>query len=452
MRRRHSAWVPVLLAALVAPASAPANEAQSLDDLLERVRAGWRAERTENQKREEAFRQAKADQAQVLADARAALARKEARSEALEQSFQDNEGTIGEREETLRQRLGTLGELFGVVRQVAGDTAGQVENSMVSAQLPGREDFLVKLGQSQSLPSIDSLEKLWFTLYQEMTESGKVSRFPATVVTVEGDEVERDVIRVGAFNTVSDGRYVRWTPESEKLQELQRQPAARHLASVRRFEDTLTGTPSLAVDPSRGAILSLLVQTPGTRERVEQGGLVGYAILALGALAFSLGLLRWAMVTFEGRKVAGQRNREQASDDNALGRVIGIYEKNPDDDPETLELKLDEAILWETAKLDRFLWAIKVVSVVAPLMGLLGTVTGMIRTFQAITLFGTGDPKLMAGGISEALVTTMLGLLVAIPLVLLHALISSNTRKVSDVLEAQATGLVAVRAEKHRAA
>ncbi len=450
-------WTMALLLVLswTFPMTAPAQEsppAQSLDDLLERVRAGWRAERAENERREEAFRQARADQKRLLEEARARIAREEARSESLESTFQEKEENIAELEERLRERLGTLGELFGVVRQVAGDTGGQVDNSLVSAQLGGRSGFLSELGQSRSLPSIESLEKLWYTLYEEMTESGKVVRFATTVTAPDGGESQRNVTRVGAFNAISDGRYLRWVPETAELKELARQPGGGALATVRRFENATDNVATLAIDPSRGAILSLLVQTPDIQERVEQGGAVGYAILALGVLAGLVGLARLATVFAVGRKVAAQQKSKTASEGNPLGRVIRVYENDPDSDPETLELQLDEAILRESSRLDRFLWAIRVVTVVAPLMGLLGTVTGMIRTFQAITLFGTGDPKLMAGGISEALVTTMLGLLVAIPLLLLHALVTSGSRRITDVLEEQSVGMVAERAVKRRAA
>ena len=144
-------------------------------------------------------------------------------------------------------------------------------------------------------------------------------------------------------------------------------------------------------------------------------------ILCLGALALIGGVIRMVYLVSLHAKFGAQCSAESASESNPLGRVMKVYQDSPDLDTETLELKLDEAILKEQSHIDSFLWAIKVVSVAAPLMGLLGTVTGMIETFQAITLFGTGDPKLMAGGISEALVTTMLGLIVAIPLVLLHS-------------------------------
>ncbi|MEC8351463.1 MAG: MotA/TolQ/ExbB proton channel family protein, partial [Pseudomonadota bacterium] len=102
----------------------------------------------------------------------------------------------------------------------------------------------------------------------------------------------------------------------------------------------------------------------------------------------------------------------------------------------------------EMPKITRNLTLIKIISVVAPLLGLLGTVTGMINTFQAITLFGTGDPKLMAGGISQALVTTVLGLVVAIPTVFLYTLLNTRSKNMLLILQEQSAGIIAERSEK----
>jgi len=436
-------------AAATAGAPPPPPKSTTMDDLLKRVKAGWNGERKENRDREAAFAKAKSDQQRLLNEAKATRAALERRGEKLEREFEANELALTQLEETLTQRLGALGELFGVVRQVAGDTRSQVEGSLVSAQIPGREDFLEDLGKNKSLPSIASLEKLWFILHQEMTELGKVVRFPATVINIDGEEGERNVIRVGAFNAISDGVYLIY--EEHKLQELPKQPAGTYLDTVSHFESATTDMATLALDPSRGSILKVLIQTPGFVERIKFGGKVGYAIIVLGLLAGFLAIVRWVIVYQTGRKVSAQKKSDQVSDKNPLGRVLGIYEANRTTDVETLELKLDEAILRESASLDKLLWVVKVVSVVAPLMGLLGTVTGMIRTFQAITLFGTGDPKMMASGISEALVTTMLGLYFAIPLVLLHALVSNTSKGVVEILEEQAAGLIARRAEQRDA-
>ncbi|MCG8588169.1 MAG: MotA/TolQ/ExbB proton channel family protein [Proteobacteria bacterium] len=450
-------WKTIAAVALAAALATPAAAQQSrepttagLDELLKRVQAGWRAEQAENRKREADFKKARNRQQKLLRDAKATLARLERRSEALEGQFEVNERELATLETLLAERLGTLGELFGVVRQVAGDTAGHVTTSLVSAQLPGREAFLSELGQSKELPSIDKLERLWFSLQQEMTEQGKVVRFPATVLRNDGQEVQMEVSRIGVFNAVAGGKYLRWDTDSGvgKLAELGRQPASQYLSTIDDFEGSSNGLTGIAIDPSRGAILSLLVETPDAGERIAQGGVVGYTIIGLGLATGLLGLARLVYMLLVRRQVRAQQGSGRASNGNPLGRVLAVYESNKRLDAETLELKLDEAILKESSKLDRFLWLIKVVSVVAPLMGLLGTVTGMIQTFQAITLFGTGDPKLMAGGISEALVTTMLGLCVAIPLVLLHSIMSTASRSVTEVLEEQSAGIVAQRAEQ----
>ena len=429
------------------PARAVVPPGLTIDELLERVRAGWRAERVENERREKQFRQERSRQKNLLEEAKAALKAEEDRSDRLEQRFEDNELKIAEQEELLAQRLGTLGELFGVVRQVAGDTRSQVENSLVSAEYPGRIPFLDQLGQSKALPSIGALEELWATLLQEMNESSKVSRFKASVVGVSGEEREQEVIRIGAFNAISDGKYLKWIPDVGKLGEIGRQPAPKYVDTVDDLESAEDGLVRFAIDPARGQILALLVSTPSMRERIDFGGPIGYAIIILGSLTFIFGLVRLGYVSNVSRKVSAQKGSTAPDESNPLGRVLKIYSDNKSLDTETLELKLEEQVLKESAKIESFLWLIKVVSAVAPLMGLLGTVTGMINTFQIITLFGTGDPKMMASGISEALVTTMLGLLTAIPLVLMHAVLFSMARGVTTVLEEQSTGLIAKQSE-----
>ncbi|MGR8921112.1 MAG: MotA/TolQ/ExbB proton channel family protein, partial [Gammaproteobacteria bacterium] len=236
--------------------------------------------------------------------------------------------------------------------------------------------------------------------------------------------------------------------ETGNLIELGRQPQQRYLEKVGELTAANDGVHAFGLDPSRGQILSLLVQAPSLRERVDQGGVVGYVIIGLGALALLIALERLVVLTLTGIRVAAQARKLDSPGNNPLGRVLKVYHDNPTTDIETLELKLSEAILKETPKINRMLMFLKIIAVVAPLLGLLGTVTGMIITFQAITLFGTGDPKLMAGGISQALVTTVLGLCVAIPTVLMHTLVASRARRLNQVLEEQAAGMVAVQSER----
>jgi len=440
------------IALTVASFSAPAQEPVNLDELLKQLQQGQFSQSEQNRQREAEFRQKQAEQEQILRDAIAERERLEALSETLETRFEGNETEIAGLTDTLTQRMGSLRELFGVLQQVAGDTSGKLQNSLTSAQFPGRSETLdalaEKMGSASKLASIEEIEQVWFALQQEMTESGKLARFETEVTQADGEKIQQEVIRVGAFNLIADGNYLELIPGTDSVAELIRQPSGRYLSSA---EDLANGADELVafgLDPTGGSILGLLVQAPNTWERIEQGSTVGYIILALGLVGLLLAAERFVRLTLIGNKVSRQLKQGAAKDDNPLGRVMLVKDKYPQADTETLELKLSEAILREIPKLTRNLTFIKIISVVAPLMGLLGTVTGMINTFQAITLFGTGDPKLMAGGISQALVTTVLGLVVAIPMTLLFATLNTRSKNVVHVLQEQASGIIAERSER----
>jgi len=414
--------------------------ATSVDDLLEKVRAGFEVTSREDEERERKFAGDRSKQQQMLADAKAKEAREEATSQALEKSYQENEVTIAELEEALNQRMGNLGELFGVTRQIAGDTRGNVAASITTSQFGlERAEFLQTLGASKELPSITELERLWAEMLHEMTEQGKVVTYEAEVYTPGGIE-KRQVTRAGVFTVIADGEYLLWDANEGKLQSLSRQPPGRFLETVATYQ---AGTSGLAVDPSRGSLLAVLIESRNLTERLPEGGAVGYTVIGLGILAFLLGVFKMIVLTVTGSKVNAQKKNSKPDTGNPLGRILAVAADNPDADREQLELMLDEVVLRESGKLESLIWLVRIVSVVAPLMGLLGTVTGMIRTFQSITLFGAGDPRMMAGGISEALVTTMLGLVTAIPLVLLHAALANNTKKIVDTLDEQSAGLIA---------
>ncbi len=424
----------------------------SLDELLQQVKTGRVKDAEENAARIAEFEREKANQRTRLQQIKTERTSEEERAKQLEQQFEQNDVLISDLEKTLQERLGSLKELFGVLQQAAGDARGQFENSLTNVQYPERVDFLTelakKMGQTSRLASLEEIERLWYELQREMTESGKVTRFTTPVVTADGEQQDLSVTRVGLFNVVAQGKYLEYVPETGRLIELPRQPQPRFLAQVRELEDTQQGLVSFGLDPSRGQLLSLLVQTPNLEERIAQGGAVGYTIIGLGLIGLLIALERILSLSLLGIRVRLQMRKPGQAGNNPLGRVLSVYHANPDTDVETLELKLSEAVLKEQPQFNRMLAFLKIIAVVAPLMGLLGTVVGMIITFQAITLFGTGDPKLMAGGISQALITTVLGLCVAIPTVLLHTLVSTRARRLSQILEEQAAGMVAEQAEK----
>lgn len=431
-----------------------AEDAASLDELLTLIKNARLSESSEQSEREAAFRRARTERAELLKQAKAELAAEERRSETLEKTFAENEIKVAALREQLQTRLGSLREMFGHLTAAAGDTRTNLNNSLVSAQYPDRTDFLDEMIERMSgntrLPSLDDIERLWYEINREMIEGGRVVSFPATVVTAEGERVQQQVVRVGLFNLLSDGAYLHYPPGTEMITELPRQPGRDYRKAAQELQAAKEGFTRTGIDPtgpSGGTLLSALMDSPGWLERWHQGGWIGYLITALGVIALLLAGWRFAVLSTISRRVTAQLNNPSADLNNPLGRVLRVGEDHRGADAESLELKLHEQVLKERPAIESGLGLLKIIAMVAPLMGLLGTVTGMIVTFQAITLFGTGDPKTMAGGISAALVTTVLGLCVAIPTVLLHALINSPAQRVLHILEEQSAGIVAEQTE-----
>jgi len=442
------------LGAGVVNAQNAGEDAASMADLLQQIQQGQARDSQAARQREAEFNQQRNQQQNLLNRARAERTRQENESARLEQLFQDNQARIVAARAALDERLGALKELFGVLQTVSGDTQGRFNASLTNLQFPEREEFLVALGSKMAsateLAQIEDIERLWFELQREINESGRVVRFNHLVTRADGQQEEMEVVRIGSFNLIAEGgRYLEHDAGEGSISELLRQPDGKFTGSADDLFDAESGYVGFGVDVTRGGILGLLVETPTLREKVDQGGIVGYSILSLGAIGLLIALWRFMGLSTDSRKVSAQLKRDTASTDNPLGRVLAAYESNRGADTETIELKLSEAALKEMPGLTKGLLFIKVISVVAPLMGLLGTVTGMIKTFQVITLYGAGDPKMMAGGISQALVTTVLGLVVAIPMVLLHTIVSGQSRKVINVIQSQSAGLIAEHSEKN---
>jgi biopolymer transport protein ExbB len=432
-------------------------DALSLDELLEAVRSGRIAEERANQARVSRFRKEQTNRQQMLDDIIAEERRQENISKQREAIFEENESQISELEDRLKERMGSLKELFGVLQQVASDAQAQFHVSLTQIEYPDRNDFLIdfagRMGQANRLPELSEIEKLWFELQREMVESGRVVTRSLPVLSAEGAEIDQSVTRVGLFNVVAEGKYLQYVPETGRLIEFARQPDARFLQGPRAIADGEQGHFPFAVDPVRGQLLSILTQAPNLRERVDQGGVIGYLIIAIGALGVLLALWRFIALSMESRRMRKQlQDLANPREDNALGRILLTYQEDRALDIEALELKMGESVLREVPRINRHLPLLKIIAAVAPLMGLLGTVTGMIITFQAITLFGAGDPRLMAGGISQALITTVLGLSVAIPTLLLHNLVSGRAKAMTDILQHEAVAVVAAQAEQGRQA
>ncbi len=437
----------VLSSGIASAADAP----KTIEQLLKQVQTDRANASKTNKKREQEFRNERGDKAALVKREKNALVAERQRGKDLNQAFLDNERKIGQLEEDLKAAQGDLGEMFGVVKGDAGDFAGKLAGSNITAQYPGRELFIADLGARKQLPKIDELERFWEEQLFDMVESGKVVNFEGEVTAIDGSVRNTTITRVGTFNLLADGEYVVYNADLGLIQELSQQPGSYQVKTVETFQNTTSGIANLYIDPVKGVLLNIFTQKATIEERIEAGGTIGYIIIALLILGAIISIERLVTLGVVGVKVKAQRKNLDNPGNNALGRVLKAYQDNKDVDVETLELKLDEAILKETPALEARISIIKVLAAIAPMMGLLGTVTGMIATFQSIQLFGTGDPKLMAGGISMALMTTVQGLVAALPLMLMHAIVIARSKSIVQVLEEQSAGIVASHAEKRKA-
>jgi len=433
-----------------------AQQASSLGDLLSLVESDRIAESEEYRQRLQQFEQNANQQQEFLDTTDARIVDQEQTQAQLSDTFEANEVIIRDKRETLRDRRGDLNELFGTLQGVAGDFLSTFQNSLISAQYPGRveavSDFIEKAGSTINQLEIAEIERFWFFMQQEMTESARVVSYNAEVTLPTGESTNRRITRIGAFNAISDGDYLSYNGEIGHLQVLPKQPDSGIVAAAISLESASSGLTKVGIDPTGGVggqVMANLVNFPSAEEQVRaNAGVIGNIIITVGVIGMLLGFYRLLVLTLVSIKVRNQLKTDRPVDNNPLGRVLLVAEANPASDTETLELKLGEAILHETPSLESLLTIIKMIATIAPLGGLLGTVTGMIVVFQQITVYGAGDPTIMAGGISSALMTTVLGIVVAIPTIFIHTVLKSRSDSIIHILEEQATGMIAAKAER----
>ncbi|MCH2158686.1 MAG: MotA/TolQ/ExbB proton channel family protein [Oleiphilaceae bacterium] len=441
----------VFLAMLVCiSANAQTDNETSLDILLTQLNQDKTNEAAIHREREKAFLAEKNEQATKLADMRKQEQQARIQYDTLQKTVMAEAQNLEALSEQLEERAHHLKDLFSVARQVASDTQQDINASLNSTQYPDLRQTLPSLLQSKSLPEIKDLKALWFVLLKDIQASGEVTNYPADVYQQNGEKITTSVLRMGPFTARTDTQFLSYVAKQQRLQVL---------ASVEE-EKAPVGTSSaglfnVIIDPTRGQLLAQIEKKASLADRVRQGGYVGGVIILLGLTGLAFTAWRLFYLSKEHAKIRQQLcNPETICKENPLGRVLAVGNEHLlatenlgaeqlHDKYEGLEVKLNEAVLREAPSLDRGTGFIKLLATVAPLLGLLGTVTGMIATFQAITLFGTGDPKLMAGGISQALVTTVLGLIVAIPLLFGHSLVVSRVKGLLLILSQESLSLVA---------
>lgn len=450
------------LSATAAANTKPAAEAEaatpdaapdlSLPAVLQALQQQYEQDQQQLKAREAHYRQRlrSAEKSKQLALQR--VAELEAEGLALEGQFEANRLELLEKDALLKEKIGALKELFGLFQQNASDLIGAFVESPTSLQLPNRDiwlqGFANRMKNAAEVTSSDDIRQLWQQMLQEISALSQVVAYTANVVDGENDSAaNQTVVRIGGFNLISDAGYLQWRVGQQVAATMQ-QPVGPYQGQIQQYLAATSHLTTLSVDPSGGDLVALLAAAPSKTDRINQGGLVGYIILALGAAALLLATFKLFDISSISAAVKRQRERlSQPQNNNGLGRLQLAYQRFSQLDAENLEMKLHELLAAETQRVNRFSVFLAIIAAVAPLLGLLGTVVGMINTFQAITLYGTGDPQTMAGGISQALITTVLGLLVAVPAVLLHAWVNARGRVVSNIYQQQLAVLLGDRSE-----
>ena len=417
--------------------------ALNLESLLQKVKNESKVELDLENKRVANFVQNKNEQKILLEQTKKALALEEKRSITLKKLIEKKEQLLIQEEEVLEKKAASLGEMFGSLRQSSSDFLINFQDSLTASQDINKEEFFHTLANSKKLANINELKSYWISMLDEIIKSSNIEKYQAQVILNSGEKVNKKITRVGLFSATSEGKYFTYSSDMKSLVELAVQPSSSDISNAKDFEKS-KGISSILIDPTRGTLLKMIENNPSIMDRINQGGIVGFVILVLGGSGLIFAFYKMILLNIYSVKIKKQRkNLNTVNEDNALGKIAKVFYSNINDSLNDLEIKVGEAILKESNKIQKGQSFVKLLAAVTPLLGLLGTVTGMITTFQAITLFGTGDPKLMAGGISTALITTVLGLVTAIPLLFAYTYISSKAQSLISILEEQSIGLLA---------
>ncbi len=423
------------------------SASDSTAQLVNKAKSENRTQASHNVVREADFKKTEQELKAIKAQLEAKRTSVQNATDVLTKTFSDNENKLARLEEKLRLETGSLGELFGVVRQNAKELGAELSSTVNSVDRAEYTATVEQIIDAKSLPSMPQLSGLWMSMVEQIQASSELSKSQIAFINGEGNTQNVDAYRLGSIGLVTDQGYVSWNTQREDaigyLKQPENGPTLTSLSSLANGE-----VASIVVDPSRGFMLEQLALTPSLSDRLQAGGVVGKVILGLLAIGLIIALVRGVSLSIARQKIRAQLKNPEQAGDNPLGRVLAVYNKEQNQTVEALELRLLEAVVDEQTHLEKGLSMLKLLAALAPMLGLLGTVTGMIETFQVITQFGNGDPKVIAGGISMALVTTVLGLVAAMPLLLAHNILSTQAENIRNILEKQGIGLVAEQAEK----
>ncbi|MCD1167910.1 flagellar motor protein MotA [Vibrio cholerae] len=424
-----------------------ASVANASNSLVQQATQEKTQQQQHNQQREAGFVQTAQELQAAKAELLAERNRLQKEADQLSSQFSDNENTLARLEETLRLETGSLGEMFGVVRQNAKELQSELDQSVTGVEPRAHQQSIDDVVAAKTLPSMAQLRGLWQAMREEIRASGQIQTTEIQWLNGQGETQTVPALRLGSLGLISEQGYVKW--DNARQQALSYQQLPSDFPTFSHIRTLVDGdVVTMKVDPSRGVLLEQLALTPTLSQRLQAGGVIGNVILVLLGVGLIIALYRGAILATLRQKIKAQLKNPEQPGNNPLGRILAVYNKEQQRSVEALKLRLLEAVVDEQNHLEMGLSMLKLLAALAPMLGLLGTVTGMIETFQVITQFGNGDPKVMAGGISMALVTTVEGLIAAIPLLLAHNILSAQAEAIRNILEKQGIGLVAQQAER----
>ncbi|MGM0417021.1 MAG: MotA/TolQ/ExbB proton channel family protein, partial [Thermodesulfobacteriota bacterium] len=350
-------------------------------------------------------------------------------------------------------------ELLGSIRSSSADVVGMVKNSPVTALMPQHDQKLEEFLATDAAPGIREVRALREVMLGQIRGAAQVQRKRITIVDRAGKQMEAEVVLLGAFTALyqSDAEvgFALYSPPSRQLLALSQAPGYTLKRDIAAYVDG--DTEAAPIDIGHGASLRQMTYERSLSEQVQHGGFIVWPILGIALVALVLVLERiWFLSRqrYDAEEILHQLQPYIATQEwDRCQQICARHAVPPARvfnaglpfvirPRAELENVLQEAILAEIPAQERFLSTLAVLASIAPLLGLLGTVTGMIHTFELITFHGTGDPRMLSSGISEALVTTMFGLGVAIPVMLAHSLISRRVESRIADLEEKAISFV----------
>ncbi len=378
----------------------------------------------------------------------------------LETENQALEQKESELSRKLTETDGMIRELVGVIRGHAKDLQTLIVGSLQTGLGGDDLSLLEAIAAQAQFPGMSEIAKMNETLRRRLHDGGVVRLTKGSIVDRGGKTTDADILVLGNFTAAyrlgEEVGFLNYSPNGGKLFALSRLPEGGDVKQLRGYMDGKEE--AVVIDISRGAALSQLVHTPNFWQQCQSGGPLVWPILAIFVLAVLL-ILERLLFLFSRRchadaladrlaVLAANHDWQGCKEEcnrligKPLSRVLAAGLECCHLGREMMENALQEAILKEIPPLERFLSTLGMLAAIAPLLGLLGTVTGMIDTFFVITQHGTGDPRLMSDGISVALVTTMLGLSVAIPIMLVHTLLSRAVDNRIALMEEKAVALI----------